>query len=167
MFRRVPLGLTSALVLTMVCVIGYSITLHIPPLSAAAQGRCQGLPDEAALKGFLGAAPAAGGEAGGLFHGTRMWAAVVNRDGEVCAYTQPRQPIRHKSGPGARRSQRRRLTRRTRSASIAWRCPPPCCTRSHSPATHSGVWANRTCSSRSFSRRRQDKAAAGNRSRAA
>jgi uncharacterized protein GlcG (DUF336 family) len=25
--------------------------------------------------------------AGGLFQGTRMWAAIVNRDGELCAYT--------------------------------------------------------------------------------
>jgi uncharacterized protein GlcG (DUF336 family) len=43
------------------------------------------LPNEAALKGFLAAAPSAGGDAGGLFHGARMWAAVVNRDGEFCA----------------------------------------------------------------------------------
>jgi uncharacterized protein GlcG (DUF336 family) len=54
-------------------------------LSAAAAGRCQGLPNEAALKGFLGSAPSSGGDAGGLFHGERMWAAVVNRDGEFCA----------------------------------------------------------------------------------
>jgi len=48
---------------------------------------CQGLPSASALKGFLNAAPGTGGDAGGLFHGTRMWAAVVNRDGEICAYT--------------------------------------------------------------------------------
>jgi uncharacterized protein GlcG (DUF336 family) len=58
-----------------------------PAVSAAAQGRCQGLPDDAALNGFLTAAPAAGGDAGGLFHGERMWGAVVNRDGEICSYT--------------------------------------------------------------------------------
>ena len=55
-----------------------------------AQGRranCQQLPDEASLRRWLRAAPAAGGEAGGLFHGTRMWGAIVNRDGEICAYT--------------------------------------------------------------------------------
>jgi uncharacterized protein GlcG (DUF336 family) len=80
------LAVTSATVLTIVCVFGYAVATHFAPLSAAALGRCQGLPDEAALKGFLSAAPSAGGDAGGLFHGTRMWAAVVNRNGEVCAY---------------------------------------------------------------------------------
>ncbi|HTH00486.1 MAG TPA: heme-binding protein [Vicinamibacterales bacterium] len=86
MLRRMLLAVTSATVLTIVCVFGYAVATHFAPLSAAALGRCQGLPDEAALKGFLSAAPSAGGDAGGLFHGTRMWAAVVNRNGEVCAY---------------------------------------------------------------------------------
>jgi uncharacterized protein GlcG (DUF336 family) len=49
------------------------------------RGSCGGLPDAAALRGHLTAAPATGGDAGGLFHGTRMWGAVVNRDGELCA----------------------------------------------------------------------------------
>lgn len=48
---------------------------------------CQGLPDAGELKALLAAAPAAGGPAGGLFNGERMWAAVVNRAGEICAYT--------------------------------------------------------------------------------
>lgn len=87
MVRRMVLAVTSATVLTVVCMIGYAVVIHIAPLSAAALGRCQGLPDEAALKGFLASAPTSGGDAGGLFHGTRMWAAVVNRNGEVCAYT--------------------------------------------------------------------------------
>ena len=46
---------------------------------------CSGLPTAAELKTNLVAAPAHGGEAGGLFHGTRMWVAVVNRDGKLCA----------------------------------------------------------------------------------
>jgi len=46
------------------------------------QTNCQGLPSEAQLKDFLNAV--AGPAIGGLFNGTRMWAAVVNRDGEVC-----------------------------------------------------------------------------------
>lgn len=51
---------------------------------------CRGLPSAAALKAFLTAAPGLaeaglGGDAGGLFHGTRMWGAVVNRNGELCA----------------------------------------------------------------------------------
>jgi uncharacterized protein GlcG (DUF336 family) len=57
------------------------------PVVAAPKNTCQGLPTEAALKGWLVAAPSAGGEAGGLFHGERMWGAIVNRDGEICAYT--------------------------------------------------------------------------------
>jgi len=56
-------------------------------LAQPGKGKCQDLPSESELKAHLMAAPAAGGDAGGLFHGTRMWGAVVNRDGEVCAYT--------------------------------------------------------------------------------
>jgi uncharacterized protein GlcG (DUF336 family) len=66
------------------------VTSGRPLVSVTAAGphaNCQGLPNEAALRGSLVAAPAAGGDAGGLFHGTRMWGAVVNRDGEICAYT--------------------------------------------------------------------------------
>jgi uncharacterized protein GlcG (DUF336 family) len=57
---------------------------------------CKGLPSQAQLQAFLVAAPAcvgcnpaivAGGvTVGGLFNGTRMWGAVVDRDGEVCAF---------------------------------------------------------------------------------
>jgi len=49
-------------------------------------GNCPGLPTRGQLKQFLTDAPSHGGEAGGLFHGTRMWAAVVNRSGQVCAF---------------------------------------------------------------------------------
>ena len=51
---------------------------------------CKGLPNDADLRKQLNAAPGLmgpiGGTVGGLFNGTRMWAAVVNRDGEICAY---------------------------------------------------------------------------------
>lgn len=52
---------------------------------------CSGLPTEAQLRTLLNqAASPAGvtryGQVGGLFGGERMWAAVVNRDGELCAY---------------------------------------------------------------------------------
>jgi uncharacterized protein GlcG (DUF336 family) len=48
---------------------------------------CAGLPSASQLAALLTAAPGAGpGDAGGLFHGTRMWAAVVNRNGIICAY---------------------------------------------------------------------------------
>jgi uncharacterized protein GlcG (DUF336 family) len=46
---------------------------------------CSGLPTAAELKTNLGDAPGHGGTAGGLFNGTRMWVAVVNRDGKLCA----------------------------------------------------------------------------------
>lgn len=52
---------------------------------------CQGLPTASQLRTYLQNAATLtsaplGGDAGGLFNGTRMWAAVVNRDGEICAY---------------------------------------------------------------------------------
>lgn len=61
----------------------------------AAQGRgstCRGLPSAAELRKWLVSAPAltgapVGGTVGGLFDGKLMWAAVVNRAGEICAYT--------------------------------------------------------------------------------
>jgi len=55
-------------------------------VAAAGSSNCSGLPDEADLKEALAVVPTMGGDAGGLFHGKRMWAAVVNRDGEVCAF---------------------------------------------------------------------------------
>jgi uncharacterized protein GlcG (DUF336 family) len=52
----------------------------------SSHGSCRDLPSESQLRKLLGQAPNAGGDAGGLFHGTRMWAAVVNREGELCAF---------------------------------------------------------------------------------
>ena len=46
---------------------------------------CADVPDAAALRKLLQAAPTQNGDAGGLNHGKAMWAAVVNRDGELCA----------------------------------------------------------------------------------
>lgn len=53
---------------------------------------CAGLPSAAQLTTFLNSVAPAGtegnaahGPIGGLFNGTRMWAAVVNRAGQVCA----------------------------------------------------------------------------------
>ena len=46
---------------------------------------CPNLPSEEQLRDLLNRAPANGGDEGGLFHGKREWAVVVNRDGEVCA----------------------------------------------------------------------------------
>jgi len=54
-----------------------------PPQTAA--GRCAGLPSTAELQQLVRAAPAQGGDAGGLTGGKFEWAAVVNREGELCA----------------------------------------------------------------------------------
>src|SRR5439155_1113212 len=44
-------------------------------------------PSAAALRQLLVAAVNTGGDAGGLFHGTRMWGAIVNRNGELVVVT--------------------------------------------------------------------------------
>jgi uncharacterized protein GlcG (DUF336 family) len=63
------------------------IGLGLSPTEAnESVAHCHGLPTTRQLQAFLVAAPRAGGDAGGLLHGTRMWGAVVNRDGEVCAF---------------------------------------------------------------------------------
>jgi uncharacterized protein GlcG (DUF336 family) len=69
--------------------IVYSALL-ICNIPAAQANPCAGLPTDADLRSLLRAVgstgPAAGGPIGGLFNGSRMWAAVVNRNGEVCAF---------------------------------------------------------------------------------
>jgi uncharacterized protein GlcG (DUF336 family) len=70
-----------------VCVVGLvSAGLGLTLAASNAPPSCAGLPSESKLIELLGEAPASGGNAGGLFGGARMWAAVVNRDGELCAY---------------------------------------------------------------------------------
>ncbi|MFN7921890.1 MAG: heme-binding protein [Bryobacteraceae bacterium] len=55
----------------------------------AAEQDCKDLPSAAQLKAHLNnlnsVSSEIGGTIGGLFNGARMWAAVVNRNGEVCA----------------------------------------------------------------------------------
>lgn len=46
---------------------------------------CSKLPSAKQLHDLLVKAPSAGGDEGGFFHGKREWAAVVNRDGQICA----------------------------------------------------------------------------------
>ena len=62
------------------------------PSAEGSEFACRGLPSTAQLRQWLNAASdlqdeALGGTVGGLFSGTRMWAAVVNRAGEICSYT--------------------------------------------------------------------------------
>src|SRR5581483_910379 len=60
-----------------------SIAFAAVPVFAAAD--CSSLPGVDQLKSLLTKAPDSGGEEGGLFHGRREWAVVVNREGQVCA----------------------------------------------------------------------------------
>jgi uncharacterized protein GlcG (DUF336 family) len=55
------------------------------PQAGEAGARCADLPTAADLKRSLRAAPSEGGEVGGLYSGRMEWAAVVNRQGEICA----------------------------------------------------------------------------------
>ena len=68
--------------------IAFSLALLLlvvsPSVAPAIAADCKDLPDAATLKAKLIAV--AGPSIGGLFNGTRMWAAVVNRNGELCAF---------------------------------------------------------------------------------
>jgi hypothetical protein len=64
---------------------GAAADLSSPPQAGRASARCSDLPSAADLKKWLRTAPTAEGEAGGLFSGQMEWAAVVNRQGEMCA----------------------------------------------------------------------------------
>jgi uncharacterized protein GlcG (DUF336 family) len=87
MNRRILLGLgvTAASVFAISGALFSWLSPAGSVVEAAPASKCSALPNEAALKQFLADAPGTGGEAGGLFHGERMWGAVVNRDGELCA----------------------------------------------------------------------------------
>jgi uncharacterized protein GlcG (DUF336 family) len=69
-----------------------ALPASVSVLSAQGAGAtCRALPTAAQLRQWLVAAPGIagapiGGPVGGLFNGARMWAAVVNRAGEICAY---------------------------------------------------------------------------------
>jgi len=64
-----------------------------PTVLAQGTNNCQGLPNASELRAQLVASQTIplgtdgiGGRVGGLFEGTRMWGAIVNRDGEICVY---------------------------------------------------------------------------------
>jgi uncharacterized protein GlcG (DUF336 family) len=67
-------------VLVAMCILG--ITGGVG--TAAAQGTCSSMPTAAELRTALQQAVTHGGEAGGLFHGSRMWGSIVNRSGAIC-----------------------------------------------------------------------------------
>jgi uncharacterized protein GlcG (DUF336 family) len=79
--------LCGLLVAAVVCGV---VAFTEPSQTVLAQGpgaTCRSVPTARQLRALLGQAadPANGGIVGGLFEGTRMWAAVVNRSGELCA----------------------------------------------------------------------------------
>ncbi|HLI86769.1 MAG TPA: heme-binding protein [Bryobacteraceae bacterium] len=59
-------------------------TRQIWRLGSSAAG-CSDLPGVSELKSLLAKAPTNGGDEGGLFHGRREWAVVVDRQGQACA----------------------------------------------------------------------------------
>jgi uncharacterized protein GlcG (DUF336 family) len=71
------------LVVTLLTLAGAPAGAQVPRAPVGAD--CSGLPGVAQLRQAMVAV--AGPAVGGLFNGQFMWAAVVNRDGEVCAYT--------------------------------------------------------------------------------
>ena len=80
-FKLSTVGVVGAVLFTTGCAA--------PPAAVTAPtANCGGLPTAAEIKTMLkGAAATTGpdGDAGGLFHGERMWGAVVNRSGQFCA----------------------------------------------------------------------------------
>lgn len=63
---------------------GAAADMNNGPRAGAASARCTDLPSADDLKKWLRDAPGQA-EAGGLFSGKMEWAAVVNRNGEICA----------------------------------------------------------------------------------
>jgi uncharacterized protein GlcG (DUF336 family) len=77
---------TKISLLGLAATVSLVAALAISPISRsdAAPGP---FPSAAALRQLLVAAVNTGGDAGGLFHGTRMWGAIVNRNGELVVTT--------------------------------------------------------------------------------
>ena len=64
---------------------GAAADLNRAPQAGGASATCKDLPSADDLKKWLRTAPGVEGEAGGLFSGQMEWAAIVNRQGEICA----------------------------------------------------------------------------------
>jgi uncharacterized protein GlcG (DUF336 family) len=85
--QRLISGVLVVCLAVLGLVIGVRRTTVRVDAADGPRANCQGLPNDRTLRRLLREAPAAGGDAGGLFQGTRMWGAIVNRDGEICSYT--------------------------------------------------------------------------------
>ena len=79
MKRNLSMLITAAALLALA-----ATTTNAQKVSAAG---CQQLPSEQQLRQLLVQAQNVNKPIGGLFDGAKMWAAVVNRDGAVCAFT--------------------------------------------------------------------------------
>ena len=66
-------------------ILGVLMTAALCSATDAAAANCNDVPSASELRQAMLAA-AKISNAGGLFQGGRMWGAVVNRDGEICAY---------------------------------------------------------------------------------
>lgn len=91
----------------MMKILGIASLLTFCLSASLFAANCTDLPSESELRTALTASPtcaspcgAASAEAGGLFHGTRMWVAVVNRSGEICGYV-PSTPDPTQVWPGS------------------------------------------------------------------
>ena len=67
-------------------VAGAILALSLIAATQVMAGNCDALPKKSQLQAFLASAPGVGGNAGGLFNGTQMWGAIVDRDGTVCVF---------------------------------------------------------------------------------
>src|SRR5688572_19540210 len=66
-------------------ILGVLMAAALCSATDAAAANCNDVPSASELRQAMLAA-AKISNAGGLFQGARMWGAVVNRDGEICAY---------------------------------------------------------------------------------
>jgi uncharacterized protein GlcG (DUF336 family) len=88
MRTRVFLGVCLTVALAAACNREPGVRDASQPASSPTPSRssgCDDVPNASDLKKLLQAAPAQNGDAGGLNHGKFMWAAVVNRNGELCS----------------------------------------------------------------------------------
>src|SRR5215510_13850819 len=73
--------------LSMLITTAALVVLVAATTNAQNAANCQNLPSESQLRQLLVQAQEVNKPIGGLFQGTKMWAAVVNRDGAVCAFS--------------------------------------------------------------------------------
>ena len=83
---------TLSFVVTAVAALALAGLTALPQLSMTTNAEklggagCENLPSESQLRQLLVQAQNVNQPIGGLFQGTRMWGAVVNRDGAICSY---------------------------------------------------------------------------------